>query len=318
MGSFVSPVAVIGDALIDEVRDEHGSRDYVGGAALNVAVALARLGVPATLIAMVAEDADGIRIRETLAQQGVRLIATPAPRGTARAVSDRTAGEPRYVFSEAARGRSIDLGLSARAALRAAPVVVASCCALDDLAQVRSIEGALPPGRRLLLDPNPREGMLRSSAEFVRGFERLADRAMLVKIGEDDSRLLYDTDVDTAMRSLADRGVPRVAATRGRDGASVLCAGVEEDRPIADLPGDVVDTMGAGDAVLAVLAAHLVAMVAEQDALAVHPATAGADAADLDHAGTIEADAAWGTVLEEAMRVAAATCRHEGALLRTA
>ena len=49
-------VVVIGDELIDEIRDEHGTRDVVGGAALNVAVGLSRLGVPSTLVAMVADD----------------------------------------------------------------------------------------------------------------------------------------------------------------------------------------------------------------------------------------------------------------------
>ena len=35
-------IVVIGDALIDELRDEHGVREFVGGAALNVAVGLSK------------------------------------------------------------------------------------------------------------------------------------------------------------------------------------------------------------------------------------------------------------------------------------
>ena len=34
-------VVVVGDALIDELRDDTGVREFVGGAALNVAVGLA-------------------------------------------------------------------------------------------------------------------------------------------------------------------------------------------------------------------------------------------------------------------------------------
>ena len=37
-----SRVVVVGDALIDEIRDVAGSRDVVGGAALNVAVGATR------------------------------------------------------------------------------------------------------------------------------------------------------------------------------------------------------------------------------------------------------------------------------------
>ena len=49
-------VVVVGDALIDELRDDHGVREFVGGAALNVAVGLAQLGVPATLVAKLGDD----------------------------------------------------------------------------------------------------------------------------------------------------------------------------------------------------------------------------------------------------------------------
>ncbi|MFZ8396228.1 PfkB family carbohydrate kinase, partial [Staphylococcus aureus] len=59
-------VVVIGDALIDELRDDEGVREFVGGAALNVAVGLSRLGVPASLIAMVGDDAAGDQIRAYL------------------------------------------------------------------------------------------------------------------------------------------------------------------------------------------------------------------------------------------------------------
>ena len=71
-------VVVVGDALIDELRDDTGVREFVGGAALNVAVGLTRLGVPATLIAMVGDDEAGAHIRAYLADFGVELIATPS------------------------------------------------------------------------------------------------------------------------------------------------------------------------------------------------------------------------------------------------
>src|SRR5690606_14653515 len=65
-GRGVSRVVAVGDALIDEVRDDRGIREFVGGAALNVAVGMARLGIPTTLIAMVGDDEPGERIRAYL------------------------------------------------------------------------------------------------------------------------------------------------------------------------------------------------------------------------------------------------------------
>ena len=78
---MTAPVVVIGDALIDELRDDSGVREFVGGAALNVAVGLTRLGVPATLIAMVGDDEAGAHIRSYLEDYGVALIATPSTHG---------------------------------------------------------------------------------------------------------------------------------------------------------------------------------------------------------------------------------------------
>ena len=104
-------VVVVGDALIDELRDDTGIREFVGGAALNVAVGLSRLGVPSTLIAMVGEDEAGDHIRAFLRDFGVELIATLGPHGSSRAVSTRSGGgEPVYDFNDAAKARRIHFG----------------------------------------------------------------------------------------------------------------------------------------------------------------------------------------------------------------
>src|SRR5437764_8297145 len=125
-------VVVVGAALIDEIHAGGGGRDVVGGAALNVAVGLARLGVPAALVAMVGDDADGAAVRAFVERFGVRLVATPAPRGTARAIATKSGGEARYEFNDAAAHRVIDFGGEARAVLDAAPLVVVSCYPFDD------------------------------------------------------------------------------------------------------------------------------------------------------------------------------------------
>jgi len=287
-------VVVIGDALIDEIRDETGVREFVGGAGLNVAVGLSRLGVPASLIAMVGDDAAGEQIRAFLHEHDVELLASPAEHGSSRAVSTRSpGGEPEYVFNEAAQNRRVAYGEAERAAIQAAPMVVVSCFPFDDPEQTSLlVEATASLSTPLAIDPNPRSGMLRDRAEFVRGFERAASGALLVKVGEDDAQLLYGGPLDDLRARLVDLGVGAVLATYGAGGAAIDAAGTSVSRPIADLPGRIVDTMGGGDAVLATTAALV------RDRLP-------ADARE------------WDAVLSRAMDVAAATCRHEGALLRT-
>ena len=287
-------VVVIGDALIDEIRDDAGVREFVGGAALNVAVGLSRLGVPAALIAMVGDDAAGEQIRAFLAEYDVELLASPAEHGSSRAVSTRSPqGEPVYVFNEAAQNRRVAYGEAERTAIAAAPMVVVSCFPFDDADQTALlVEATASVSTPLAIDPNPRSGMLRDRAEFVRGFEKAASGALLVKVGEDDAQLLYGTPLDELRTKLGGLGVGAVLATYGAGGAAIDARETTVSRGISDLPGRIVDTMGGGDAVLATTAALV------RDRLP-------ADAEE------------WDAVLARAMDVAAATCRHEGALLRT-
>lgn len=285
-------VVVIGDALIDELRDDTGVREFVGGAALNVAVGLSRLGLPTSLIAMVGDDEAGAHIRTYLDDYGVDLVATPSPLGSSRAVSTRVNGEPVYEFNAAAWDRRIRFGEDEVRAIRTAAIVVVTCFPFDDAEQTAELAAALAgaPGR-LAVDPNPRTGMLHDRARFVDGFERVAALADLVKVGDDDAELLYGESLDAVAARLRDGGAAAVLATRGAAGATVRAEGVEAQRPIADAPGPVVDTMGAGDAVLSSAVASLLP------------------------GGPVSPEG-WEQLLTTAMEVAAATCRFEGALLR--
>jgi fructokinase len=283
---------VIGDALIDEIHDSGGMRELVGGAALNVAVGLRRLGVPTTLIAMVGDDEAGAHIREYLADHDVSLIASAAPLGSSRAVVQRDArGEPTYVFNEAAQGRSIRYSDEACQALANADLAVISCFPFDVPAEVDAVADALT-GVRVAIDPNPRSGMLSDREEFVRGFERLVAGAAIVKVGADDAALLYDGDLDALRGRLRALGADAVLATAGRDGAILGADAGILTAPIARLAGAVIDTVGAGDATLSAVAEGLIGA---------RPRTAED----------------WQKLLDRAMDVAAATCRAEGGLLRT-
>ena len=301
-------MVVVGDALVDELRDDRGVREFVGGAALNVAVGVSRLGVPTTLIAMVGDDPAGARIRSYLADFDVELLATPSPLGSSRAVSERAVSEraggeraggaePVYAFNEAARARRIRFGHAERAAVADAPMTVVSCFPFDDAVQSAEFATSVrASATRLIIDPNPRTGMMGDLAEFVAGFEDLAPRASLVKIGDDDAHLMFGESLDDSVDRMRALDVPVVLATKGSAGASLRGESLGDGElaaPIAELPGGIVDTMGAGDATLSATVARLVRDGEPRDAVG------------------------WREVLEEAMLIAAATCRFEGALLRT-
>jgi fructokinase len=290
--SAAGSAVVIGDALIDEIRDESGVRELVGGAALNVAVGLRRLGIATTLIAMVGDDEAGDHIREYLSDHGVRLVGSPAPHGSSRAVVSRAAnGEPEYVFNRAAQQRTLWYSGEALAAIAEADLAVVSCFPFDVPVEVDALSEALGQAR-VAIDPNPRTGMLSDRDVFVRGFERIAAAAEIVKVGADDAAVLYDGDLDGLRQRLRAMGVRAVLATAGADGAVLEADTATVTAPISPLPGRIVDTVGAGDATLAAVAAGLVA-------------------------GTPGDEKQWVALLTRAMDIAAATCRAEGGLLRT-
>ena len=275
-------VVVLGDALIDELRDERGSVDAPGGSALNVAVGLSILGVPAQLVAMYSDDADGRSLSAHLAGYGVAEFSSPSPLGTGRAISDRSNGEPRYSFSEAARARRITFTPEIRAAIAAAQLVAVSGFPFDDQEQVDELVDAVR-GTTVLLDPNPRAGFLRDAALFARNLESFPVR--LIKLGEDDAHLLYDAPLDEVVARYSPHTT--VLATAGADGATVYDHGTTVHRPIVSSAHPVVDTLGAGDATFASVIASL----------------AGG-----------ETD--WATMLDAAMHIAAATIRNPGGVLQ--
>ncbi|KQS17081.1 carbohydrate kinase family protein [Frigoribacterium sp. Leaf186] len=297
-------VAVLGDALIDEIRTDEGSTDHVGGAGLNVAVGLSRLGVPTTLLASIGDDADGEAIRAFLAEHGVELVATTNPLGTGRAVSLRVAGEPSYVFTDAAVARGLDFSPEQLAVLEAAPLVAVSSYPFDDAVltdRLLRVVGTDPV--RLVVDPNPRPGFLPGGAaqiaDFAAGFARVAASALLVKVGDDDAELVAGCSLADWQEALLASGTGGVLATRGSAGASLVLAGSADaasgtalTRGISSADGEVVDTMGAGDATFASIVASLLT--------------------ERRQPGSVD----WSGALERAMDVAAATVRAPGALLR--
>jgi len=285
-------VVVIGDALIDELVDADGTTHIVGGSALNVAVGLTILGVPATLIAMIGDDIDGALIRSHLDDHGVRLLPTITAGGTGVARSERIDGEPHYSFSDSMVARSIAFDEDQRAAIADAAIVAVSGYPFDVAEQADLLDHAIrttSPGTVIAVDPNPRSGLLHDADAFRDRLEAFGGTAQLLKLGDDDAQLLYGKPVGEIAPRLLSR-YPYVLATEGRDGASVRVGDARWRHPTLVTADGVVDTMGAGDSVYA----SVIAEIAERGLR----------------------DIEWYDALARAMGIAAATIARPGALLR--
>jgi fructokinase len=261
---------VLGEALVDLLEDVRGGqrvyREAIGGAPLNVAVGLARLGAAVELVGSVGGDALGRRVRAFLAEAGVgtgQLVTAAVP--TTIALTTFEGAEPDFHFYgeppsyAALRPEHLDTALVAGAralycgsiALLAEPVRAAARLAWE----VAPGGGRAAPLRAF--DPNVRPRLVADPAELRPLVEGFAGTADLVKLSAADADAMYGLAPPAAARHLAAVGARTVVVTLGARGALVRHGG--EESTVPPTPVEAVDATGAGDAMMAGLLYGLLA-----------------------------------------------------------
>lgn len=244
----MTPVLVIGESLVDVVRDGDTEARHAGGSPMNVALGLARLGVEAQLLTRIGRDSDGALIENHLYRAGVRLLpASLRDQPTSTAIATIGAdGSATYDFDV-----SWDL-----------PPIVARA---PEWVHVGSIGTFLAPGAdsverflegyggRVSYDPNIREALMPDDA--LQRFERVARLTSVLKLSDEDAAWLYP-GVDDVLDVLLALGPSVVALTRGAGGATIASAAERFDVPAVRV--EVKDTIGAGDSFMAALIASLI------------------------------------------------------------
>jgi fructokinase len=230
--------------------DVLGESEHLGGAPLNLAFHLARLGHETALVSAVGHDERGRRALALVSRSGVdaRFIQTTdlAPTGVARVTVD-AAGKIAYDIERPAAYDFADPASAAQwqpgwicfgTLFHRTPHALASTEQL-----LRSVPSA---GR--FYDVNLRQDQY--SAEVVR---RLAELAQVLKLSDEEApeaaRLLNleFAGREAFLRSLAARfGYGAVCLTRGKEGCAVLWKSEYAEYP--GYPVTVVDAVGAGDA----------------------------------------------------------------------
>ena len=298
-------VVVAGEAVVDLVQA--GPRSWAshpGGSPANVAVGLARLGVPTALLGRLSGDAFGRRLRSRLEDAGVDLslaVAAPEPSTLAVASLD-AAGVASYDFWVEGTADwqwtedelQVPAGVAAlHTGSMALELEPGATRLLDLLERLRSQEG----DQRVLLsyDPNVRLARRGDRQTGLDAVEEVVGAADVVKVSSEDlAWLLPGVALERVLERWLALGPALVVVTDGGEGALALAASGLLRLPA--VPVEVVDTVGAGDAFTAGLLAGL------------------DDAGLLSRAALDDADpASLQSALALAGRVAAVTCSRAGA-----
>ena len=250
---------VCGEVLIDILP----TGPVVGGGPANTAKALARLGYDVDFIDGISTDAFGVSARKELERDGVGLslvLSSDKPTSTATVTLDAT-GSASYEFliDGTATFDFTHSWLPDPERLKPAVLHIGTLVTIVEPASTLLHEWAIKTAEfaPIVFDPNVRTSVVADRVKYRAAVEKWVGISSVVKLSDDDISWLYP---DEAMDEVAQRwiagGTSLVVVTRGAKGIIGYAEhGFEE---VVGAKVSVVDTVGAGDTVGAILVEGIV------------------------------------------------------------
>lgn len=245
---------VCGEVLVDRL----GESNRVGGGPANTARAIARLGQDVEFIGGISTDDFGIRAREEFARDkvGLRHVLSSQKPTAIASVSIDGKGQASYQFSTSGTATFDFSHLWLPDPYRQKPSAL----------HIGSLATVIEPGASalfewathvsefapIIFDPNVRPHALSDRAKYLNIFERWVSISTVVKASEEDLDWLYANQPIAEVASrLLEYGIQLVVVTQGAQGITAITRA--ESVVMGAVASKVVDTIGAGDSVGAVL-----------------------------------------------------------------
>lgn len=242
------------------LEDAPGFVKAPGGAPANVAVALQRLGTPSAFVGKVGDDPFGRFLRRALESDGVDtrfLRVDPQARTTAVYVAMWDDGHKDLCFY---RNPGADMLLRPDEISEAIFDGVrafhfGSITFIDEpgaSAQRKALEIARQRGLMVSYDPNYRPTLWPSEARARQVIQDSFRYCHLAKVSQEEWEVATgQTDLDSGIRAVLDKGVELLVVSRGPDGALAVTPDYRIELPA--FPVEVVETTGAGDGFMAAM-----------------------------------------------------------------
>lgn len=225
-----------------------------GGAPGNVAVQLARLGVPAGFIGKVGDDSFGRSLKSCLEENGVDaggVVVDKNVHTTLAFVHLDSEGDRSFTFyRDPGADTQLRMDEVDRAAIEGCKVLHFGSLSLTTepsrSTTLGMVKEARDMGKLISYDPNWRPALWRDLQEGVRAMETGMELCHILKISEEELELITGEDsIAGGVRALHEKGVVLAVVTLGPDGCVSSLKGQLSHHPTYDVK--VADTTGSGD-----------------------------------------------------------------------
>ncbi len=255
-----TPIWVAGEVLIDLIPKDGQSVAIVGGGPANTARALARLGFDSYFIDGISTDDYGQQARAELLAYGVKLDYThtsDAPTCVATVTLDATGGASYEFLIDGTATFEFSESWLPNPHNPPAVLHVGTLATIVEPGATNLFNWAKQVKAPLVFDPNIRSSVVNDRERYQGIVQKWATISDVIKVSEDDLAWLYpEMDFRRAAENFITEKTQLVVITKGANGID----GFTQDGEVS-VPGvkiDVVDTVGAGDTVGAIVVESIV------------------------------------------------------------
>jgi fructokinase len=254
---------VAGEVLIDLIPEGADCKPVVGGGPANTANALAKLGIDTQFIDGISTDGYGQIAKDELVSAGVKLdYANYSDKPTCLAIvslSDSGSATYEFVIENTATFDFTSEWLPKPQTERPSLLHVGTLATIIEpgssalLEWTQSVAKVAP----IVFDPNIRPAVINERAQYVAQVERWVEISSAVKVSDEDIKWLYPSlDIEQVVNNWLIKGPSLVVVTYGDKGLT----GYRKNAKVSvdAVQVTVVDTVGAGDTVGAILVEAIV------------------------------------------------------------